>query len=55
MIHWDEEYGDYAGIDDHLRRERACSRARMVDQAIRWGGWLLAGLILMANLAARVC
>ena len=36
------------------RRERACRRAWMVDQAIRWGGWLLAGLILMANLAVYV-
>ena len=36
------------------RRERACRRAWMVDQAIRWGGWLLAGLILMANLVAVV-
>jgi hypothetical protein len=36
------------------RRERACRRAWMIDQAIRWGGWLLAGLILMANLVAVV-
>ena len=36
------------------RRERACRRAWMIDQAIRWGGWLLAGLILMANLVTVV-
>lgn len=36
------------------RRERRCRRARMMDLAVRWGGWLLAGLILASNLALRV-
>ena len=35
-------------------RERASRRAWMLDLAVRWGGWLLAGLMLMANLAVRV-
>ena len=29
------------------RRERACRRAWLTDQAIRWGGWVLAGLLLV--------
>ena len=29
------------------RRERACRRAWMIDQAIRWGGWLLAAALLL--------
>lgn len=36
------------------RRERACRRAYRIDMAIRWGGWLLAGLMLAANLVAVV-
>lgn len=34
--------------------ERACRRAWMKDMAIRWGGWLAAGVILAMNLAAQV-
>ena len=45
---------EYINSLNAARRERACRRAWVVDQAIRWGGWLLAGLILMANLAVYV-
>lgn len=36
------------------RRERACRRAYRIDMAIRWGGWLLALVILTAEFAVRV-
>lgn len=36
------------------RREQACRRERMTDMAIRWGGWLLAALVLAANIVAVV-
>lgn len=29
------------------RRNRACRREWMVDQAIRWGGWVLAAVLLL--------
>lgn len=36
-------------------RERRCHREWMVDQAFRWGGWIVAGLMVAANLVVRVC
>lgn len=36
------------------RRERACRLAWMKQMAIQWGGWLVAGLMMMANFAIRV-
>lgn len=36
------------------RRERACRRQWLIRTAIQWGGWLIAGLILAANLAVAV-
>ena len=48
-----EEMEYINGLTRHAR-ERACRRALVVDQAIRWGGWLLAGLILAANIVAVV-
>ena len=36
------------------RRERACRRDRMIHTGIQYGGWILAGLILMANLVTAV-
>lgn len=52
MSYEEQEY-----LNDLTRpaRERHCRRAWMVDQAVRWGGWILAGLILLADLAVRVC
>ena len=38
---------EYINSLNTKRRERTCRRAWMVDQAIRWGGWLLAGLLLV--------
>lgn len=35
-------------------RERACRLAWMKQMAIQWGGWLIAGLMLAANLAFSV-
>lgn len=35
-------------------RERAWRRERQRRMAIQWGGWLVAGLILMAEFAVRV-
>lgn len=36
------------------RRERICRREWLVHMAIQWGGWLVAILVLSANLAVRV-
>lgn len=32
------------------RRERACRRAWMIRMGIQWGGWLAAGVSLLAHL-----
>lgn len=36
------------------RREARCRRDWMIEQAVRWGGWLVAGLMLAINLAVAV-
>ena len=45
---------EYLNSLNAARRERACRREWMIRMGIQWGGWLLAGLILMANLAVYV-
>lgn len=35
-------------------RERFCRRQWMIHTAMQWGGWLIAGLILAANLVVAV-
>lgn len=35
-------------------RERLCRQEYLLRMAMQWGGWLLAGLILMANLVTVV-
>lgn len=44
MSHEEMEY-----INELTRpaRERYCRRSWMVDQAIRWGGWVLAAVLLL--------
>lgn len=37
------------------RREQACRREWLIRMGIQWGGWLVAALAMMANLAVRVC
>lgn len=36
------------------RRERACRRDWMIRMGIQYGGWILTGLMLAANLVAVV-
>lgn len=35
-------------------RERYCRRQWLIHTAIQWGGWLIAGLILAADLVVAV-
>lgn len=35
-------------------RERYCRRQWLIHTAIQWGGWLIAGLMMMANFAVKV-
>lgn len=35
-------------------RERYCRRQWLIHAAIQWSGWLVAGLMTMANFAIRV-
>ena len=48
------EEQEYLNSLTRPNRERACCRAWLIRTAVQWGGWLLAGLILMAHLAAKV-
>ena len=48
------EEQEYLNSLTRHNRERYCRRAWMIRMGIQWGGWLVAGLILMANLAVRV-
>ena len=47
MSYEEQEY-----LNDLTRpnRVRICRRAWIIDQAIRWGGWLVAGVSLLAHL-----
>lgn len=36
------------------RREARCRRDWMIGQAVRWGGWVLTGLVLVMALAVSV-
>lgn len=36
------------------RRERACFRDWMIRVCIQYGGWVLAALMLVANITVRV-
>ena len=49
------EEQEYLNSLTRPRAERACRRERMIRMAVQWGGWLVAALLLMANLAVRVC
>ena len=46
MSYEEMEYINGQGAE---RREKACRRAWMLDQAIRWGGWVLAAVLLLAQ------
>lgn len=48
------EEQEYLNSLTRPRAERACRRERMTHMAAQWGGWILAGLMLMANLATQV-
>lgn len=48
------EEQEYINSLTRERRELACRRAWMKQMAIQWGGWLIAGLILAANLVVAV-
>lgn len=45
---------EYLNSLNAQRRERLCRREWMIRMGIQWGGWLLAGLILLVNLAVAV-
>ena len=47
-------YEEIVNKPNNQRREARCRREWMIDQAVRWGGWVLAGLMMMANFAIRV-
>ena len=49
MIHWDQEYGDYAGMDSRLRRE--FDRG---EKLWRVCTWVLTGLLAALLFAAQV-
>ena len=47
-------YEEIVNGANNKRRELRCRQEWMLRMAMQWGGWLLAGLILMANLVTAV-
>lgn len=56
MSNEEQEYQEQEYLNELTRpgRERYCRRAHRIDMAVRWGGWLVAGMILVANIAVWV-
>lgn len=44
---------EYINSLNAKRREQLCRREWMLRNALQWGGWLLAVLVLLLNIAVR--
>lgn len=47
-------YEEIVNKPNDQRRDARCRRDWMIDQAVRWGGWVLTGLVLVMALAVSV-
>lgn len=47
-------YEEIVNGSNAQRRDARCRREWMIHMGIQWGGWLLTGLLLLANIVAVV-